>query len=888
MAGSRFGLLLASLFIAGIGVSGFGSEVEWACGYRLFPLQLKDGVFPHHYRPDRTVDFENLRLDIQIFMKEKRVEGTAHYTFRPIHAGVQTICFDAHEMDIRNVICTRPISPKWTCSENNLYVDFPESLPMDTSQTISIDYTAKKTLMGGVFGGGMIFTHSQEVEAQTADQMFTLDEPLGASAWFPCGDYPNDLLTTEVAVKIPKEFTSLSNGLLIESKEEGEWRIDRWRQNIPHATYLVSLVVGNFEVVRDEWRGIPVEYYVERGKEKDARPSMGKTPAMIEFFSNYLDYPYPYEKYAQVAVRYFTAGGMEHTTATTMFEGIVMDESARLDTDMEGLIMHELAHQWFGDLVTCESWPHLWLNEGFATLSDALWDEHTKGKDAYLDAILDRMEGYIGESRSYTRAIVTNRFENAGEMFDGHSYPKGACVLHMLRNQLGDDLFRQCLHNYLKRHAPGLVDTDDFQEAIERTTGRPMDRFFEQWVYRPGHPKLQAQHEWLDGEKQVKVTLRQTQEMKEGDPAFAFPLTIEVCTDDGAVEKTLDISKREESVFIDCPQAPRSVNVDPRVQVLMELDHQKTEDMLLYDLEKGSTVIVRIRAVRALAEHRSERTQKALIEAAQNDKYMRVRFEAIATLSKERTPEVRDVLLSLLNDPEPKIRKRAVNALEGFYKEKKAIDALIERFQSDPSNNIRADAARVLARLKPQNVYSILKPGFSRSSWQDGLQMTVIEALTDLEEPRIFSDLVRFSQNPFSRDLRTTAIRAMGRLAGKTKTNENKALGLLLDSLKSSSDAIRGAAIDGLQNLGCQDAIPSLRWVERNDVEKNIREAAGRAIAEIRKDRQSDLAGQNAGRIDKLEEENKKLENRIQELETKVKELTDLKKNEPSQPPKED
>lgn len=878
MFGSR--CVQALILVMGLSISGFGYETDWICGYRLFPPQLKDGVYPHHYRPDRTVDFEHLKLEIQVFMKEMRIEGTAHFTFRPIHNRVKSVRFDAHKMKIKNVICIGQPSLDWNYSENSLYVNLPHELPVDQLQEIVIEYIGDKLKAGGRFGGGMMFTDSKHVAPESADQMYTLDEPFGASAWFPCGDYPNDRLVTEIFAKVPNEFATLSNGLLVDSKEDGEWRTDHWLQKIPHATYLVSLVVGHFEAVRDTWRGIPVEYYVEKGLAKDARPSMGKTPDMIEFFSNYLDYPYPYEKYAQIAVRYFNAGGMEHTTATTMLEGIVMDENARQDTDMEGLIMHELSHQWFGDLVTCESWPQLWLNESFATLSDALWDEHTKGKDAYLEAMLERMENYIGESYSYKRPIVSNLFEKADEMFDGHSYPKGAFVLHMLRQQLGNDLFRKIFQVYLKKNAPGLVTTNDFQKTVEETTGRPMDRFFEQWIFRPGHPKLQVQHEWLEKEKQVKLTLKQTQEMKEGDPAFAFPLTVEVCTETEPIRKTFDISKKEESVFVDCPQAPKSVAVDPDIQVLMELEHKKSDDMLLYDLEKGSTIIVRIRAARALADVRNEQTREALLKTAKNDSSLRVRFEAIATLGKDRSPETMNALLSLIGDPEPKVRSRVVNALGGFYKEKKVIGALFERFKTDSSHNVRADAARVVAQLEPDGAYEVLKPGLTVESWENRVQTAVMNALVDLKEPRVYDDLVRFSKDPYPRDVRTTAIRGIGRLAGKTKKNQNKTLDLLLEYLKSSAESIRQAAISGLQGLESEDAIPQLRWVEQNDEEKGVREAAERAITEIRKGKDREWASQNAGRIDKLEDQNKKLEERIKELETKIKEVSDPKEKE--------
>ncbi|MGC9326069.1 MAG: HEAT repeat domain-containing protein, partial [Candidatus Hinthialibacter sp.] len=496
--------------------------------------------------------------------------------------------------------------------------------------------------------------------------------------------------------------------------------------------------------------------------------------------------------------------------------------------------------------------------------------EYSQGEDAYLEAILGKMESYIQSSRAYTRAIVTNLFEDAGEMFDSHSYPKGACVLHMLRRQLGDELFRKSIHHYLKANAPGLVDTDDLMESVEKTTGLSMDQFFEQWVFRAGHPRLQVKHEWLADQKQVKLSLKQTQETREGEPLFVFPLNIEICMGDETIEKTMQISQKEESVFIDCPHAPRSINIDPKISVLMELDHDKSEDMLLYDLEKGSTIIVKIRAIRALADKRSEKIRNALLQAARSDSNLRVRQEALSVLGKDRSPKGLDAHLSMLNDDNPKIRRKVIQSMDGFYKEKKAIDALIDRCRHDSSNNVRADAAEMLAKLKAEKLYPVLKKNLNEKSWQNRLSISAMNALTDLHEKSVYPDLVELSQDPHHRDVRTAAIRCLGRLAEKHESLQKDTLDRLLTYLKSPAESIRRAAVSGLQSLKNEDAVSQLRWIEQNDPEESIRDLARRAIAEIRRGKQNELAGENAGRIDQLEDQNKKLEDQLKKLEEKI------------------
>ena len=296
--------------------------------------------------------------------------------------------------------------------------------------------------------------------------------------------------------------------------------------------------------------------------------------------------------------------------------------------------------------------------------------------------------------------------------------------------------------------------------------------------------------------------------------------------------------------------------------------------MLLYELENGSTIFIRIRAVKKLTDHRNKTVREALLKTAQNDPYLRVRLEAIAVLGKERDDQTKNALLSLLKDNEPKVRGKVVNALRGFYKDNEVINTMIDIIKNDSSNSVASSAVRTLAQLKPVKVYAVLKSGLKRKSWRHQMQSSILNTLVDLKEPRAFSDLEKFAKDPYHRDLRTTAIRGLGRLAGETKQHQSHALNLLLDYLKSSSPSIRSAAVSGLQSLGHQDAISQLQWIESNDGKENIRNAAKRAISEIRRDRESDLAGKNAGLIDKLQDKNKALENQLKDIESKRKEIT--------------
>ncbi len=862
---------LVIVFCATFGFAA-NAETDFTCAHGLFPPKLVDGEYPRHYRQDRTVDFEHMRLDIKILMDEKAVQGNASFRFRPIHDNVTTMRFDAVDMEI-NSVTFDGLESDWQYLDDQIFIEFPGPLPTNRTHSVSIGYKAWPE-------EGMYFSAPDSIPPKNPDQLYTLNEPFGAAMWFPNFDYPNDRIQTEMVVTVPKKFVTLSNGLLINSSERGGWRTDHWKQEVDHVTYLVSLVVGDFDIVRDEdWRGVPIEYYVEAGRADDAIPSLGKTPAMIEFYSEWLGVPYPYEKYAQSMVRYFNAGGMEHTTATTMFEWLTIDEEARLDVEYDDLITHELIHQWFGDWVTCEKWDHLWLNESFATYLECLWRRHESGHDYYLVKLWDDMNGYIGASRRYQRAIVTNQYPNPREMFDAHSYPKGGFVLSMLHRQIGEDLFRQTLKHYLET-GPGLVDTDDLMEAVETVAGRPMDRFFEQWVYSPGHPKVKVAHEWLPDRKQVKIRVQQTQEMEEGRLAYAFPLDIEIVTDDGPFVKTLEITKKDESALIDCDSAPQSVVVDPQLVVLMELDHKKSTEMLLRDLKDGSTAIVKMRAADALKDHKTDRVVEALAEAAADESnFRRIRQDAASALGSIKTGLAREKLLKLVEIDEPHVRRTVVNALGGFYKNDDLADALIKVFKTDPSLRVTAAAANSLSRIKAEKAIPVLRSQLKRESYREYVRNAVINALVDFKDKKLYSTLRQYADDPYHRDLRVRAMSRLGTWANELKSHEADVLDFLVTQLQSTSPRIQQAAITGLQNLRDEGAISYLQEFadagpKKGGRNENLREQARNAIKEIRKDQASDLSANNAERIDKVNDEQKSLEDRIKELEETVKHLS--------------
>ena len=317
----------------------------------------------------------------------------------------------------------------------------------------------------------------------------------------------------------PRDLFVLSNGDLRERIDIGTDRA-RWHYalDFPHAGYLITLVCGTFSETTDRapGTGVKVYYYVPPGREADARRSFGATPGMIDFFSERIGLPYPHQRYSQVVVNDFIFGGMENTTATTLTVEALLDERAALDHDVEGLVAHELAHQWWGNLLTCREWPEAWLNEGFATYFEYVWREHAHGRDEADAELLNDTQAYLGEAGKYQRPIVCRQYNEPIELFDSHLYDKGGRVLHMLRNTLGDDVFWRALNLYAQRHAHRSVETRDLARAVEEASGRNLDPFFDQWIGNPGHPELEGSWRWDDDLQVGRLRIEQKQSQRPG------------------------------------------------------------------------------------------------------------------------------------------------------------------------------------------------------------------------------------------------------------------------------------------------------------------------------------------------------------------------------------
>ena len=366
-------------------------------------------------------------------------------------------------------------------------------------------------------------------------------------------------------------------------------------------------MAGEFVEKKDTWRGIPVRYVVPRGREDSIEPTFSRTRQMLDLFSDKLGVPYPWAQYAQSSVNDFVEGGMENTSATTLTTRGLVDPALapELRRGSDDLDSHELAHQWFGDLVTCRDWANIWLNEGFATYFEHYWAEQRYGADEVAYEFWRDQASWFRQKRLYPVPIVTRNFTDSIE-YAGNVYDKGGWVLKMMRTKLGDEDFFRGMHYYLETNRGQNVVTADLEKAIDHSTSTNVDQFLHQWVWRAGAPKYEVSYTYDDSAHQIKLNVKQTQKVEGMVDLFDMPVEVEIATAAGHKTSTIQVSKAEETFTLPADAAPQMVLFDKGDNILKSLEFKKGATELIYQLKNAETVPDRADAAVALRRRQGQ------------------------------------------------------------------------------------------------------------------------------------------------------------------------------------------------------------------------------------------------------------------------------------------
>lgn len=656
------------------------------------------------------------------------MKAEAAITLSALKGGLDRIVLDADQFKVEDVCGPDGKGLPFEMADGRLTTVLAASLAYGETIVLKIRYTLTAPKRGLRF-----IAETPDAPAQVA----TYNWPEEAHRWFPCFDAPNDKATSELQITVPYGWKALSNGRLVEEAADAAagTATFHWLQDQPHPTYNVMLVAGPFVVLPDKLGDLPVNYWVYPRAAAAAPRSFQKTPRMIDFYNTTFAYPYPWAKYDQICTA-GTGGGMEATSATMLGDDTIHDARADQDFSSEGLVAHELAHQWWGNLVTERHWTDVWLSESFATYSEYLWTRFDRGEDEGALNLLDKKNEYLWEAKNrYMRPLVFNRYNEPWDVMDAHAYPKGAAILHMLRNVLGDKAFFESMSLFLRRFEFRTADTHDFINAVKDAAGVNPDWFFEQWIFRPGHPVFDVDWTWDEAGRTVRLRVAQVQDMTRGVSIFRVPVRIGIVTDRGTRIERVEVTKAEETFAFVSDVRPLSVHFDEGQTLLKELVFHKPTDELLFDLTHGEAV-ERLWAAEQLAAHGGEKgVAEALRAAATNDPFWAVRRGALeallAGLKSAGSVETAAFFKKCALDPSSKVRAAAIGKL-GDLTDKRLSSFFRKRFSDDDSYVVQAACLDALGKSGDRGAGEFLRKAAALPSPRGMLKRAATSALKAL------------------------------------------------------------------------------------------------------------------------------------------------------------
>jgi aminopeptidase N len=646
-----------------------------------------------------------------------------------------------------------------------------------------------------------------------------------------------------MVVTVPDSLIAISNGTLVEERLNGDGTVTfHWLERESHVNYLISLVVGKFARVTSIYRDIPLEIYVPPGMEDRVARSFSNTADMMRVFEDTFGYPYPYAKYAQSTIHDFRWGGMENVSATTLTVRTLHDEAAHLTYRSDALVAEELAHQWFGDLITCESWQHIWLNEGFGTYAQLVYYESKWGEDGLVDRLLNFRQGYLDEyEESYRRPIVTETYAEPDDLFDAHAYERGALVLHMLRNVLGEEVFWRGVRHYIRTHAGSTVETAQLKIAFEEVCGCDLDLFFDQWLEHGGHPQLVASWSWDEELGLVAIEVEQVQLIDDLTPIFETPLDVRVWTENGRRDARVHLGQQRDVVHVPATSRPHLVQLDPEGWLLAQIDFRKGADAWLRELVDAPEIIGRVGAARALGGFAGEPLViEGLGRALSEDASRHVRAQAAASLGELGTEQALTELWHGVLAPDARVRRTVAGAL-GEFESERAAEFLIYLIDADPSPYVVGDALEALGSTKSPQALTHLLAATQRSSHAETIRRGAYAGMANLEDEAALPHLLAGAEASVPWRARSKAIEGLGSLAGSLPELRDAIRPRLEQLVGDPHFAARRSAVEALGNSDDPAVLPFLRELARNAYEPGVRSRARDAVRTILdSDRESD------------------------------------------------
>lgn len=808
----------------------------------------------------RTYDLQHQVIHVRFDWERHAVVGSTTLTLAALDSALSTVALDAVGMTFSKVTGAGDRDLRHEYDGRTLTVHLAAPLAPHARTKITLAYESVRPKKGAYF-------------VDRRHVMWTQGEMIDTRYWVPTYDEPNDKTTWEMYIRTDRGERALSNGKLVGSRPVGDETEWHWVLEKPASTYLMTAATGNYTVLQDKWRDVPIGYWTYPDSVKAAWRGFGSTPRAMGIYSQKTGVKYPWVKYDQVAAPDYIFGGMENVTATTQADdGILHPDWAEPQANAEGLVAHELGHQWYGDLLTTESWADAWLNEGFATFMEQTYREAAHGRDeGALDRLGAQQQTIAADART-RRPLVWSRWKvDPLELFlSGHIYPRGASVLQMLRHQLGDSLFWEAMNRYTVKHAYGNVVSADLRDDFESETGRDFHRFFDQWVYGAGVPQFRVSYAYDSSAGSVTLRAEQTQPVDSMTGLFDADVDVKVLTDEGVVRGVVPVRGKLSSVTLALPAPPRAIRWNDGGWVLEAHDFPRSTVMLRYQLQHDDDVIGRLEAIDLLSKRTTERLAvEAVANVAREDSFWAVREAAAGALANfasgpaaaaasstasgsggasAPTPApgggspvrgsladsvAAQALLAASADSDARVRQSAATSLASFPGD--AVSArLRELARGDSSLFVRGAALRSDARLDPSAALAVIRETLQRDSWLDIERTSAVRALEFVDTPEAWNMLLPYLAFTADGNTRQAAIATLTRKAGKDGRQADAAAAIepVLDAPDFYS---RATAAQALGALGQESSLPALEARLRVEAESRVINAIDAAAKEIRK-----------------------------------------------------
>ncbi|HWN96160.1 MAG TPA: M1 family aminopeptidase [Methylomirabilota bacterium] len=839
-------------------------ELEWLhAPPAAFGPAAPDSPDYRKYAPDRQIDILHLTLDVTPDFRQRTVSGTAAWKFKPIAKPLVELKLDGVDLNVASVTSTEQVA-SYQVTEDKVIITFAEAIPAGKEASVTVRYSAQPEK-------GLYF-RTPELGYKPEDMhIWTQGEADEARHWYPCYDYPNEKFTVEMICHVPDGIVVLANGRKVsEEKDANGLQAVRWLQDKPMVNYLVCLVAGKLKSIEDKHGDLSMKFWTPTSEIEHAANSFDGTKDMMEFFEKEIGVPYPWDKYDQVCIQDYHWGGMENTSLTTLNINTLFPKTYENIRSSQGLVAHELAHQWFGDLVTCKDWSHIWLNEGFASYYDALYTEHKQGRDEFLYRMHEGRKSLTGSTNS-VKSMVWRKYGDPVEQFDNLAYGKGSWVLHMLRTQLGPDLFRECVKAYVERHKYGSVVTDDLRNVLEELTGRSFDQFFDQWVYHAGSPLLNIDYSWDAQTKLAKISVQQSQPVNENMVLFKFPLPVRFVSKSGTTERVLEVREKSEDFYVPLTEQPQLVRIDPNVSVLARINFRVPNAMQAVMLANQKDAVGQLIACEQMGERKDHEAVMKLKEALNSDAQWFVRIAAARALRGIHNDESFDALVASMKQSDARIRRQVVVDVTSFYR-----PAAFEQAQNVLKTEKNPDiVAAALSALTPigTNARPTLVQFLNSDSWRQQHAETAMAAMRAQNDPFYIDPMRDTLQRRKAEFMARTINIALDALAYLSREQESKdtVRELIASYINDPRRSVQLAAVGALGTLRDERALPILERFASLPKTSPQRTTAERAIESIRAARKTTLeVGDVRREVIELQKQNRELRKDFDALKKKL------------------